>query len=122
MNKLTSSIKEAVINSGLRDGMTVGFHHHLRSGDHVLNMVMEAISELGIRDLTVNASSLFDTHRPMKEHIKNGTVKSILTDYMSGELGRFISAGGMNSPVQFRTSEMIGRTSIIVDGTMDAQL
>ena len=103
MNKLTSSIKEAVINSGLRDGMTVSFHHHLRNGDYVLNMVMEAISELGIRDLTVNASSLFDTHRPMKEHIKNGTVKSILTDYMSGELGRFISAGGMNSPVQFRT-------------------
>ena len=103
MNQLTSSIKEAVINSGLRDGMTVSFHHHLRNGDYVLNMVMEAISELGIRDLTVNASSLFDTHRPMKEHIKNGTVKSILTDYMSGELGRFISAGGMNSPVQFRT-------------------
>ena len=103
MNKLTSSIKEAVKNSGLRDGMTVSFHHHLRNGDYVLNMVMEAISELGIRDLTVNASSLFDTHRPMKEHIKNGTVKSILTDYMSGELGRFISAGGMNSPVQFRT-------------------
>ena len=103
MNKLTSSIKEAVINSGLRDGMTISFHHHLRNGDYVLNMVMEAISELGIRDLTVNASSLFDTHRPMKEHIKNGTVKSILTDYMSGELGRFISAGGMNSPVQFRT-------------------
>ena len=103
MNKLTSSIKEAVKNSGLRDGMTISFHHHLRNGDYVLNMVMEAISELGIRDLTVNASSLFDTHRPMKEHIKNGTVKSILTDYMSGELGRFISAGGMNSPVQFRT-------------------
>ena len=103
MNKLTSSIKEAVINSGLRDGMTISFHHHRRNGDYVLNMVMEAISELGIRDLTVNASSLFDTHRPMKEHIKNGTVKSILTDYMSGELGRFISAGGMNSPVQFRT-------------------
>ena len=103
MNKLTSTIKDAVKNSGLRDGMTVSFHHHLRNGDYVLNMVMEAISELGIRDLTVNASSLFDTHRPMKEHIKNGTVKSILTDYMSGELGRFISAGGMNSPVQFRT-------------------
>ena len=39
MNKLTSSIKEAVINSGLRDGMTVSFHHHLRNGDYVLNIL-----------------------------------------------------------------------------------
>lgn len=102
-NKITVSIKEAILNSGLRDGMTISFHHHLRNGDYVLNMVMEAISELGIKDLTVNASSLFDTHRPLKEHIEKGVVTTLQTDYMSGELGRFISAGRMNNPVQFRT-------------------
>lgn len=103
MNKLLDSIRQAVIESGLRDGMTISFHHHLRNGDYVLNMVMEAVAELGIKDLTVNASSLFDAHRPLKEHIKNGVVTTIITDYMSAELGRFISAGGMKNPVQFRT-------------------
>lgn len=103
MNKLTSTIKQAVINSGLKDGMTISFHHHLRNGDYVLNTVMEAIAELGIKDLTVNASSLFDIHRPLKEHIENGVVTTLLTDYMSAELGRFISAGNMKNPVQFRT-------------------
>ena len=103
MNKLVSSIKQAILDSGLRDGMTVSFHHHLRNGDYVLNMVMDAIAELKIKELTVNASSLFDTHRPLKEHIKNGVVTTIQTDYMSGELGRFISAGNMVNPVQFRT-------------------
>lgn len=103
MNKLVSNIKQAILDSGLKDGMTVSFHHHLRNGDYVLNMVMEAIAELGIKDLTLNASSLFNAHRPLKEHIKNGVVTNIITDYMASELGSFISAGGMTNPVQFRT-------------------
>ena len=61
MNKLVSSIREAIKFSGLKDGMTVSFHHHLRNGDFVLNMVMNEIAELGIRDITVNAS--LDCHR-----------------------------------------------------------
>ena len=112
--KLISSIKQAVEASGLKSGMTVSFHHHLRNGDFVLNMVMEAIAELGIRELTVNASSLFDTHRPLKEHIQNGVVSTIQTDYMSQELGRFISAGNMKNPVQFRTHG--GRPADIENG------
>lgn len=114
MNKLLPTIKDAIIASGLRDGMTVSFHHHLRNGDYVLNMVMQAIAELGIRYLTVNASSLFDTHRPLIGHIENGVVTTLMTDYMSGELGRFISAGGMKNPVQFRTHG--GRPCDIANG------
>ncbi|MBQ9967061.1 MAG: citrate lyase subunit alpha, partial [Clostridia bacterium] len=74
MSKLVNSIKEAVIQSGLKDGMTISFHHHMRNGDFVLNMVMEAVAELGIKDLTVNASSIFDIHEPIIGHIKNGVV------------------------------------------------
>ena len=58
MSKVVKSIKEVVALSGLKDGMTVSFHHHLRNGDFVLNMVMEEIAALGIRELEVNASSL----------------------------------------------------------------
>lgn len=114
MNKLVSSIQEAIRNSGLRDGMTVSFHHHLRNGDYVLDLVMDAIAELGIRDLTVNASSLFDIHAPLKKHIQNGVVSTILTDYMSQGLGNFISEGGMQNPVQFRTHG--GRPADIENG------
>ena len=69
--KVVKSIREAIALTGLRDGMTVSFHHHLRNGDYVLNMVMEQIADLGIRDLTVNASSLFDAHQPLADHIRN---------------------------------------------------
>ncbi len=114
MNKIRNSIREAILDSGLRSGMTVSFHHHLRNGDYVLNMVMDEIAKLGICDLAVNASSLFDVHAPLKEHIQNGVVTTILTDYMSAGLGSFISAGGMKNPVQFRTHG--GRPADIENG------
>ena len=56
MSKVVSSIKEVVQLAGLKDGMTVSFHHHLRNGDFVLNMVMEEIANQGFKDINVNAS------------------------------------------------------------------
>ena len=103
MSKLVKSLKEAIALSGLKDGMTVSFHHHLRNGDFVLNMVMEQIAETGIRDLTVNASSLFDVHMPLLGHIKSGVVTGLAAAYIGGGLGREISCGIMKEPVQFRT-------------------
>lgn len=114
MNKLVSSIREAVKLSGLRDGMTVSFHHHLRNGDFVLNMVLEEIAELGIRDINVNASSLFDAHAPLIDHIKNGVVTGVSADYISAGLGRAFSQGILAKPVQFRTHG--GRPSDISTG------
>lgn len=120
MHKLVNSIREAVVLSGLKDGMTVSFHHHLRNGDFVLNMVMEEIAALGIRDLTVNASSLFDVHAPLLNHIQTGVVTQLAADYIGGSLGRAISQGVMEKPVQFRTHGgrprdiALGRTPIDV--------
>jgi len=74
MSKLVNSVKEVIRQTGLKDGMTVSFHHHLRNGDYVLNAVTAAIAELGIRDITINASSIFDVHAPLMEHIKNKVV------------------------------------------------
>lgn len=120
MSKLVKSLREAISLSGLKDGMTISFHHHLRNGDFVLNMVMEQIAAMGLRDLTVNASSLFDVHMPLLGHIKNGVVTGLAADYISGGLGRELSRGILNRPVEFRTHGgrpkdiALGRTSIDV--------
>ena len=113
-SKLVKDIKEAVRLSGLRDGMTVSFHHHLRNGDMVAVMVMDAVSEMGIRDLTVNISSIFDTHEPFIEYIRDGVISGIETDYIGGVVGRAISEGILNKPVVFRTHG--GRPSDIING------
>ena len=120
MDKLVKNIREAIRLTGLRSGDTISFHHHLRNGDFVLNMVMDEVAATGIKDLTINASSLFDTHAPLLEHIKNGVVRKIQTDYMAAGVGHAISEGIMNEPVEFRThggrpSDMeLGRTPIDV--------
>ena len=114
MSKLVNSIREAIQLAGLKDGMTVSFHHHLRNGDFVLNMVMEEVANLGIKDITVNASSLFDTHLPLQGHITNGVVTGICANYISAPLGRAISQGILEKPVQFRTHG--GRPSDICTG------
>ncbi len=101
--KIVASLREAISLCGLKSGMSISFHHHLRNGDYTLNRVMDEIAALGIRDLTLNASSLFDAHAPLREHIKNRVVRKINTDYMSAGLGRAISEGLMDESVEFRT-------------------
>ena len=115
MNKLVASLREAIALAGLKDGMTVSFHHHLRNGDFVLNMVLEEIASMGIRDLTVNASSLFDVHRPLIGHIQSGVVTGLAANYIGGAVGRAISEGILEKPVQFRTHG--GRPRDIANGT-----
>ena len=101
--KLLPSLSAAIKATGLRDGMTISFHHHLRNGDYILNLVLEEAARMGIRDLTVNASSLFDIHMPIVGHIRNGVVTRLLTDYVSGGIGRYISEGILSTPVEFRS-------------------
>ena len=113
-SKIVSSLQEAIEKCGLKDGMSISFHHHLRNGDYVINAVLDAIAQMGIKDLHVNASSLFDVHAPMIGHIKNGVVTSIETDYMGSILGKAISEGLMEKPVIFRTHG--GRPSAIESG------
>ena len=114
MDKVLGSIRDALSACEIKDGMTVSFHHHLRNGDYVLNMVMKEIAAFGIKDITVNASSLFDIHSPLVGHIKNGVVTKIITDYMSAGLGYEISSGILEKPVEFYTHG--GRPSAIMGG------
>ena len=47
-NKFIATIADALRQCGLADGMTLSFHHHLRNGDHVVNMTMDAVAAMGI--------------------------------------------------------------------------
>ena len=102
--KLVETIREAIIKSGLKDGMTVSFHHHLRNGDYVLNMVMDEIAALGIKNINLVASSLTKAHEPLIEHIKSGVVTGINTSGLRGEIAKEVSKNNiLGKPVIFRT-------------------
>jgi citrate lyase subunit alpha / citrate CoA-transferase len=102
-SKLLSSLEEAIVKSGLKDGMTISFHHHFREGDYILNMVLDIIAKLGIKNLTLASSSLAGVHTPVIEHIKNGVVTKITTSGLRGALAEAISKGIMSEPVIIRS-------------------
>ena len=114
--KMLESIHDAIVATGLKDGMTISFHHHFRNGDYIVNMVLDEIAKMGIKNLTVAASSLASCHAPMIEHIKNGVVTHIETSGMRGELAEQISRGLMDFPVVFRSHG--GRAAAIARGEL----
>ncbi len=114
--KYISTIAAALRECGLKDGMTLSFHHHLRNGDHVVNMTMDAVAALGVKDITVACSSLFPVHEHLIEHIKTGVITGLDTDYMSGPLAKAITGGILPTPVIFRSHG--GRPRAIGEGSL----
>ncbi|MCD6396804.1 MAG: citrate lyase subunit alpha [Spirochaetaceae bacterium] len=99
LNKLVDSIKDAIIKSNLKDGMTISFHHHFRNGDKVLSMVMDVIAKMGFKKLTIAGSSLTEAHNDLIRHIKNGVVIKLVSSGIRGALAEEISNGLMDIPV-----------------------
>ena len=96
-SKLTESVHDALVACGIRDGMTVSFHHHFRDGDYIVNLVMEEIHDMGIRDITICASSLGKAHDPIVPFIEDGTITSIWSSGVRGRIGEAISAGKLKN-------------------------
>ena len=69
-NKMVSSIREALEKCGIKDGMVLSFHHHFRDGDYIVNMVMEQVAAMGVKDITICASSLGAAHDPVAKLIE----------------------------------------------------
>lgn len=111
-----ATLEEAIRRSGLKDGMTISFHHHFRAGDKVVNMVVGKLAEMGFKNLKLAASSLQDVHAPLIEHIKNGVITEISTSGLRGPLAKAISEGLMEKPVVFRSHG--GRGSAIASGDL----
>ena len=50
MSKLIGTIREAIEKAGLKDGMTISFHHHMRNGDYAgLGALQEGYGLLAVK-------------------------------------------------------------------------
>ncbi|MEG0688853.1 MAG: citrate lyase subunit alpha, partial [Hungatella sp.] len=92
-SKMVSTLHEALEQCNIKDGMTISFHHHFREGDYVVNMVMEEIHNMGIKDLTICASSLGKANNPIVPYIEDGTIVGIQSSGVRGKIGEAISNG-----------------------------
>ncbi|NUW55012.1 citrate lyase subunit alpha [Cronobacter turicensis] len=114
--KLCASLEEAVRKSGLRDGMTISFHHAFREGDRVINQVVATLAQMGFKNLTLASSSLMTCNDPLIEHIQSGVITRIYTSGMRGKLAEAVSHGLMAEPVQIHSHG--GRVKLLQDGEL----
>jgi citrate lyase subunit alpha/citrate CoA-transferase len=112
-NKVVDDLAAALRNAGLRDGMTISTHHHLRNGDFVANAVFAAAAKLGVKDLRWFPSASFPCHAPIIEHLEAGVVHHI-EGSMNGPLGDFCSEGKMRGMAVLRSHG--GRYQAVQDG------
>lgn len=112
-DKRVSSLKEALKKAGLRDGMTISTHHHLRNGDFVANMVFDAAAELGVKNLRWFPSAAFPIHAHLIQYLESGVIHHI-EGSMNGPLGEFCSRGKMRGTGILRSHG--GRWQAIQDG------
>ncbi|MFH1694094.1 MAG: citrate lyase subunit alpha [Bacillota bacterium] len=97
---LTTNTKKSVENLSklfdmipIHDGMTLSFHHHLRNGDGIMNMVFEEIKKRNLTNMTLAPSAIFPVHEPLVELIKNKNVTQIYTNYINGPVADAICQG-----------------------------
>lgn len=107
--KLAEDLETVFKRIPVTNGMTLSFHHHLRNGDGVVNMVLDVAAKLGIKDLTLAMSSVFPVHAPIIEYVKSGVVTGLDTNYMSGPVAQAVSRGLFPRPVVLRTHGGRGR-------------
>lgn len=113
IDKTLPDIKAAIAASGLKSGMTISFHHHLRNGDFVVNAVLDACAEMGIRDLVIFPTALFGVHKHLTKHIQSGVIRQIQGS-VNGPIGQLASDGGMDVPVVLRSHG--GRPRAVISG------
>jgi len=118
IDKTLPDIKSAIRASGLESGMVVSFHHHLRNGDYVVNMVLDACAEMGIQDLVIFPTALFGVHKHLTKHIESGVIKQIQGS-VNGPIGRLASEGGMQTPVVLRSHGGRPRAAVSGDVKID---
>ncbi len=114
--KVLDNLEQVFDKLNIKDGMTISFHHHLRNGDHVLNMVVAGLANRGIKDLTVAASSIFPIHEPLVEYMENRVVTGLVANYISGPVAGAISKGKLKKPAIMQTHG--GRARAIESGDL----
>src|SRR6202158_2286470 len=112
-DKRVADLETALRKCGLRDGMVISSHHHLRDGDRVALMALEAAARIGVKDLTWFPSASFPSQKGAIELMDSGAIDRI-EGSMNGPLGDYCTQGKMRGMGVLRSHG--GRWQAIQDG------
>jgi citrate lyase subunit alpha / citrate CoA-transferase len=112
-DKRLPDLETALKKCGLRDGMVISTHHHLRDGDRVAVMALEAAARLRVRDLLWFPSASFPSQASVIHLMESGVVHHI-EGSLNGPLGDYCTQGKMRGMGVLRSHG--GRWQAIQDG------
>ena len=112
-DKGVPDLETALRKCGLRDGMVLSTHHHLRDGDKVAMMALEAAARIGVKDLIWFPSASFPSQKGAIELMEKGVIHHI-EGSMNGPLGDYCTLGKMRGMGVLRSHG--GRWQAIQDG------
>jgi citrate lyase subunit alpha/citrate CoA-transferase len=118
-NKLVKDLRTALINAGLKDGMTISSHHHFRDGDLIAIEIFKIAQELGVKDLIWFPSAAFPCQKAIIEQLENGTIHHI-EGSLNGPLGEYASQGKMRGTGILRSHG--GRYQAVQDGEVQIDI
>ena len=112
-DKRVPDLETALRFCGLRDGMVISSHHHLRDGDVIAVEALQTAARMGARDLMWFPSASFPSQKPVIDLMESGAVHHI-EGSMNGPLGDYCSQGKMRGYGVLRSHG--GRWQAIQDG------
>lgn len=118
-NKTVKTLREALKKAGLKDGMTISTHHHLRNGDELTNKLFDAVKSLGVKNVRWFPSASFPCHSYLIKYLEDGTIHHI-EGSMNGPLGKYASEGKMKGLGILRSHG--GRYQSIQDGEVKVDI
>jgi citrate lyase subunit alpha/citrate CoA-transferase len=112
-DKRVADLETALKRCGLRDGMVISSHHHLRNGDYVSAMALQCAARLGALDLMWFPSASFPSQASVIGLMESGVVHHI-EGSMNGPLGDYCTQGKMRGMGVLRSHG--GRWQAVQDG------
>ncbi len=118
-SKIVPNLRAAIEKCGLRDGMTISTHHHLRNGDRLLNLVVQELDAMGLREISIASSSVHPVHAEIIPAIRKGVVTRCETG-VNGLIGELASKGEIDLPIIVRSHGGRARSLVTGEVTVDA--
>jgi citrate lyase subunit alpha/citrate CoA-transferase len=112
-DKRVPDLETALRKCGLRDGIVISSHHHLRDGDSVALMALETAARMGVNDLVWFPSASFPSQKGAIDLMESGVIHHI-EGSMNGPLGDYCTQGKMRGMGVLRSHG--GRWQAIQDG------
>ncbi len=118
-DKRVPDLETALRLCGLRDGMVISSHHHLRDGDVIALEALQTAARMGVKDLMWFPSASFPSQKPVIDLMEAAVVHHI-EGSMNGPLGDYCSQGKMRGLGVLRSHG--GRWQAIQDGEVHVDI